>query len=74
MLSNFCHLPITPILKIQKLPLGMLIFRQKKFKFFTPPMKTRQPVPPSCSAYEGKVASAKNGCSEKSFKEDQLLR
>ena len=29
--GTFWHLPITPILKIQYIPLGMLIFRQKYF-------------------------------------------
>ena len=42
----FWHLPITPILKVQSFPLGVLIFRQKYFQFCTPRLKTQQPVLP----------------------------
>ena len=39
-------LDITTILKIQSFSMGMLIFRQKSFQFFTPRLKTWQPVIP----------------------------
>ena len=38
MMPNFWHLPNNPILKIQKFPLSMLIFRQKPFQFCTTPV------------------------------------
>ena len=47
--KNQQHIPINPILKIQKFPLGILIFRQKSFQFCIPRLKTRQPVLPYCA-------------------------
>ena len=47
--SDFCkllRLPISPILKIQKFPLGILILSQKSFYFPIPRLKTPQPVLP----------------------------
>ena len=44
--GTFWHLHITTILKIQSFSMGMLIFRQKSFQFFTPRLKTWQPVIP----------------------------
>ena len=38
---HILNLPITPILKIQSFPLGMLIFRLKSFQFCTPNSTTR---------------------------------
>ena len=41
--SDFCklmRLPISPKFKIQKFPFGMLILRQKSYKFCTPRLKT----------------------------------
>ena len=52
MMPHFWHLPITPILKILKIPLDMLIFRQKSFQFFTPHLKTQQPVLPYQNTYK----------------------
>ena len=45
-MSNFSNLTINPILKIQKFPFGMLIFRQKYFQYCIPHLKSRQPVLP----------------------------
>ena len=53
--SNFgtlWYLPIISILKIQKFPLSMLIFRQKSFQFCTPRLKTPQPVLPYSSIFQ----------------------
>ena len=45
--SNFLQNPFfSPILKILKIPLGMLILRQKSFLFYTPRLKTPQPIMP----------------------------
>ena len=38
-MPNFWQLATTPILKIQWLPLGKLIHRQKSFLFCTPPLE-----------------------------------
>ena len=43
MISNFWHLPINPILKIQSFPLSTLILRQKSFEFCTPAWKLHNP-------------------------------
>ena len=48
MMPNFGQLAITPILKMQSFPLGMLIFRQKSFQFCIPRLKNRQPILPYC--------------------------
>ena len=40
---TFWQLAITPILKIQSFPLGMLIFKQKCFQFCTPTWKLNNP-------------------------------
>ena len=44
------RLPVSPILKIKKISLGMLILRQKSFQFYIPRLKTPQPVLPYCKA------------------------
>ena len=42
--GTFWQLPITPILKIQSFPLGVLIFKQKSFQFCALHLKSRKPV------------------------------
>ena len=39
--GTFWHLPINPVLKIQKYFFGMLILKQKSFQFCRPHLKTR---------------------------------
>ena len=40
LMPNIWHLTNTPILKMQSYPLGMLIFRQRSFKFCIPAIET----------------------------------
>ena len=49
--------PILKILKIRKIPLGMLIFMQKYFQFSIPRLKTQQPVLPYWTQVESLVFS-----------------
>ena len=43
MIPNFWQLAIKPILKVHNFPLGVLIFRQKSFKFGIPAWKLNNP-------------------------------
>ena len=56
-LQHSVSTPISPILKIQNLSLGMLILRQKSSQFCTPRLKTPQPVLPYSGCSLKKVST-----------------
>ena len=72
MMPNFKHLPITPMLKIQQFPSGMLIFRQKTFQVCTLRLKAQQSVLPYLWA--GQYYALVNSSFSTIYKKISLLR